>query len=129
MRLAGVSRRQIQWWRDHGLLQPAIIMGNTAAYDQPDALRALLMAELLRRKVSFSRARSFLGNVPASGLLLILDGKLITVQDRAEAIAVIAKWRGALLIDIDELVERLFDAPAGTRVHLERDTRIEAWMR
>lgn len=109
---ADVSVRQLWWWRDH-----KIVVGHTlrkdgwsfrAFYRRPEAMRVMIMGELLRRGLTLYNLRKLRGNIPEGGLLLIVGGRLLAPVDDEHAIRIAAESKsGTLAVDIDRLLAKL----------------------
>jgi DNA-binding transcriptional MerR regulator len=58
----GATRRQVQLWRDKGVLKPTLLQGR-AWYDSRDAYLARLAAQLSQRGIGFNVRRRILAAV------------------------------------------------------------------
>jgi len=122
MRLAGLSRKQVTYWAEIGLVEPSLrdpraASGQPAAfYSRSDALRALIAADLRRRGFTPRQLAQVLRNIEGNGCIeslgryIVTDGYSIYYAKNDNEVVDILKHRGQmLLVSIVEQAEKLSD--------------------
>lgn len=89
-----VSLRQLQWWHERRIVNPAID-GHTRAWSKGDVFNALLVARLRSKRVSLQRIRKLLASLP-----------LEKVQAQEDAV-IIVRRRGVRICTEDAALRAL----------------------
>jgi DNA-binding transcriptional MerR regulator len=129
--LAGVSRRQLQWWAERKIISPRQ-EGHRRLYASADVIAMMTIAELRRKGLSLQKIRRIVRPVRReiqrkldqlvsgnSELYLVTDGK--TSQFEHESARVIELLRNSLkplaLVSMSDMAKRMAEFPdtAGSR--------------
>jgi len=109
--LAEVSIRQLQWWEMKRLAEPTITTSAISFYDERAAFRVMLVAAIRGKGISLQKMQRILAAVPdepKGHIVLITDHIELFGSDEAAVFALTESASGGLVIDLAELVERLF---------------------
>ena len=60
-RLTGATTRQLQWWKENGIIRPSML-GHTILYTEPDILTLRIVHNLRKARVSLQTIRRALKN-------------------------------------------------------------------
>ena len=104
--LAGITERMLRWWVDRGLVK-ARQPGHAYAFDERQALKAMILGVLRRRGLAMHQLRRWKLLPARADYLIVMGGQVHWFAERGLIRRLERVGSGCLVVDVRELREML----------------------